>query len=321
MGVRRRTFLGLAAATAVIPALWRPAFAQAYPTRPIRMVVGFAPAGGADIAARLIGQWLSERLGQQVVIENRPGAGSNLATDMALRAPADGYTLLLALSPNAINATLYEKLPFNFIRDAAPVASIYREPNVAVVHPSLPVKNISELIAYAKANPGKVDMASSGIGTTPHLAGELFKMMTGVNMLHVPYRSAAPALTDLLGGQVQFMLPTMSSSIAHIKSDKLRVLAVTSLTRADALPDVPALNESVPGYEASTWYGIVAPRNTPSEIVARLNKEVNAALADTAMKARVANLGGTVFAGSPADFAVDTEKWAKVVKFSGARAE
>ena len=271
-----------------------------------------------DIVARLIGQWLSERLGQPFIIENRPGAGSNIATEAVVRAPPDGYTLLLVGPPNAINATLYDKLNFNFIRDIAPVASIVRVPNVMVVNPSVPAKTVPEFIAYAKANPGKINMASAGIGSSAHVAGELFKMMTGVDMVHVPYRGAAPALTDLLGGQVQVCSPRMPASIEYIKAGKLRALAVTTATRSEALPDVPTVGEFVPGYEASSWYGVGAPKNTPAEIVDKLNKEINAALADPKIKARLADLGGTALAGSPADFgkliADETEKWGKVIR-------
>jgi tripartite-type tricarboxylate transporter receptor subunit TctC len=323
MKLLRRTFLCLTAGAAALPAVSRIARAQAYPTRPMRIIVGFPPAGGADIVARLIGQWLSERLGQQFIVENRPGAGSNIGTEAVVRAPPDGYTLLLVTSPNAINATLYDKLSFNFTRDIAPVAGLTRDPNVMEVNPSVPVKTVPEFIAYAKANPGKINMASAGNGTGGHVAGELFKMMTAVNMVHVPYRGAGPALTDLIGGQVQVMFDVMTSSIEHIRAGKLRALAVTSSTRSEALPDVPTMGEFVPGYEASNIRGVGVPRNTPVEIIDRLNKEINAGLADPKMKARFADLGATVLAGSPADFgrlmAEEVEKWAKVVKFSGAR--
>ena len=323
MKLPRRNFLHLAAGAAALPAVSHIAWAQEYPTKPVHIIVGFAPGGGADIAARLIGQWLSERLSQSFVIENRPGAGSNIATEAVVRAPSDGYTLLLVSAPAAINATLYEKLSFNFIRDIAPVASISHVPHVMVVHPSFPAKTVPEFIAYAKANPGKINMASAGNGTGGHVAGELFKMMTGVNMVHVPYRGAGPALTDLIGGQVQVMFDVMTSSIEHIRAGKLRALAVTSSTRSEALPDVPTMGELVPGYEASNIRGVGVPRNTPAEIIDRLNKEINAGLADPKMKARFADLGATVLAGSPADFgrlmAEEVEKWAKVVKFSGAR--
>jgi tripartite-type tricarboxylate transporter receptor subunit TctC len=318
MKLPRRTFLHLAAGAAALPAVSRIARAQEYPTKPVRIIVGFAPGGGADIAARLIGQWLSERLGQSFVIENRPGAGSNIATEAVVRAPSDGYTLLLVSAPAAINATLYEKLSFNFIRDIAPVASISHVPHVMVVHPSFPAKTVPEFIAYAKANAGKINMASAGNGSTPHVAGELFKMMAGVNLIHVPYRSAGPALTDLLGGQVQVMFDNMASSIEHIRAGKLRPLAVTTTMRSETLPDVPTVSEFVPGYEVSNWFGVGAPKATPAEILDRLNTEINASLADPKLRARLADLGGTPLVGSPADFgkliATETEKWAKVIR-------
>jgi tripartite-type tricarboxylate transporter receptor subunit TctC len=325
MNRTRRRFLQLAAGAAALPAISRFTWAQSYPTRPVHLVVGLAAGGGADIMARLIGQWLSERLGQQFLIENRPGAGSNIATEVVVRAASDGYTLLLVNAPAAINATLYEKLNFNFIRDIVPIASISRVPNVLVVHPSFPATTVPEFIAYARANPGKISMASPGIGSPPHVAGELFKMMTGIHLVHVPYRGAAPALTDLLGGQVQVLFSTTPSSIGYIRAGTVRPLAVTSATRWEGLPDIPTLSDFVPGFEASSWYGIGAPRNTPTEIIDKLNKEINAAIADPKMKARFADLGGTVLPGSPSDFrmliAEETEKWGKVVKFSGARAE
>jgi tripartite-type tricarboxylate transporter receptor subunit TctC len=318
MKLPRRKFLHLAASAAALPAVSHIAWAQEYPTKPVRIIVGFAPGGGADIAARLIGQWLSERLGQSFVIENRPGAGSNIATEAVVRAPSDGYTLLLVSAPAAINATLYEKLSFNFIRDIAPVASISHVPHVMVVHPSFPAKTVPEFIAYAKANAGKINMASAGNGSTPHVAGELFKMMAGVNLIHVPYRSAGPALTDLLGGQVQVMFDNMASSIEHIRAGKLRPLAVTTTMRSETLPDVPTVSEFVPGYEVSNWFGVGAPKATPAEILDRLNKEINASLADPKLRARLADLGGTPLVGSPADFgkliAAETEKWAKVIR-------
>src|SRR6266487_4175529 len=325
MKLPRRQFLHLAAGAAALPAVSRIASAQAYPSRPVRIIVGFPAGGGADIVARLIGQWLSERLGQQFIIENRPGAGTNIATEAVVRAAADGYTLLLVHAANAFNATLYDKLNFNFIRDIAPVAGIIVVPNVMVVHPSVPAKTIPELIAYAKANPGKINIASGPIGGPAHVAAELFKMMTGTDMLLVSYRGGGPALTDLIGGQVQVMFPTAVSSIGYIRSGRLRALAVTAATRSDALPDLPTVSEFVPGFEASFWTGIGAPRNTPTEIVDKLNNEINAALADPSMKARLADLGGTVLAGSPADFgkliADETEKWAKVIKFAGLKPE
>jgi tripartite-type tricarboxylate transporter receptor subunit TctC len=285
------------------------------------LVVGFAPGGGNDIVARLIAQWLSERLGQPFLVENRPGAGTNIATEAVVRAQPDGYTLLFVAPSSAINATLYEKLSFNFIRDIVPVASLIRLPNVMEVNLSVPVKTVPEFIAYAKADRSKINMASPGVGTSVHLSGELFKMMAGVDMLHVPYRGTAPALTDLLGGQVQVMFGTMTGSIEYIRTGTLRALAVTTATRAEALPYVPTVAEFVPGYEASTWYGIGAPKNTPTETIDKLNKEINAGLADSKMKAQLADLGGTALAGSPAEFgriiADETEKWAKVVKFAG----
>jgi tripartite-type tricarboxylate transporter receptor subunit TctC len=325
MKLPRRTFLYLAADAAALPAVSRFARAQAYPARPVRIVVGFAPSGATDIMARLIGQWLSERLGQQFVIENRPGAGSNIGTEAVVNAPPDGYTLLVATSVNAINATLYDKLNFNFVRDIAPVASIHREPFVMEVNPSVPVNTVLEFITHAKANPGKLNMASAGIGSGNHIAGELFKMMTGVKLVHVPYRGAGPALVDLLGGQVQVMFATMSSSIEYVRAGKLRALAVTTAARSPALPDIPTVADFVSGYEASFWTGIGAPKDTPAEIIDKLNTEINAALADPKMKARLADLGSTPLPGLPADFgkliADETEKLAKVVKFAGLRPE
>jgi tripartite-type tricarboxylate transporter receptor subunit TctC len=325
MKLPRRQFLHLAAGAAVLPALSRFAWAQTYPARPVRLIVGYTAGSNLDILARLMGQWLAERLGQPFVIENRPGAGSNVATEAVVRAVPDGYTLLMVSAGNAVNATLYDNLNFNFIRDIAPVAGIIRSTNVMEVNPSFPAKTVPEFIAYAKANPGKINMASGGIGSGPHIAGELFKVMTGVDMRHVPYRGSPPALTDLLGGQVQVMFDLMSSSIESIRAGKLRALAVTTATRSAVLPDIPTIGEFVPGYEASGWQGVGAPRNTPIEIVERLNKEINAALADPKMKARLADLGGTVLAGSPAAFGKliveETEKWAKVVKFAGLKAD
>jgi len=325
MKLPRRQFLHLAGGAAALPVLSCIARAQAYPSRPVRIIVGFPAGGGNDVIARLIGQWLSERLGQQFVIENRPGAASNIGTEAVVRAPADGYTLLLVNAGSAWNATLYDKLSFNFIRDIVPVASINRSTGVMHVNPSVPAKFVSEFIALAKANPGKINMASGGVGSSQHVYGELFKMMTGVNMFHVPYRGAAPALTDLIGGQVHVMFYNMASSIEYIRTGKTRALAVTTATRSEALPDIPTVAEFVPSYEASGWLGIGAPGNTPSEIVDKLNKEINAALADPNIKARFANLGATVLAGSPADFgkhiADETEKWAKVIKFAGIKAE
>jgi tripartite-type tricarboxylate transporter receptor subunit TctC len=316
----RRAFLDLVAGAAVLPALSRPARAQTYPTRPVRIIVGFPPAGGADIMARLITPWLTERLGQRFVVENRPGAGSNIGTEAVVGAPPDGYTLLLALTPNVVNASLYHSLNFDFVRDIAPVAGISREILVMTVHPSVPARSVSEFIAYAKANPGKINFVSGGNGTTQHVAGELFKMMTGVDMVHVPYRGAAPALTDLLSGRVQAMFPGLASSIEYVKAGKLRALAVTSAARSAALPDIPTVADTVPGYEASTWYGVGAPSRTPADIVATLNKEINAAVADPKNQTRLADLGCAPLAGSPADFgrlmADDAEKWAKVIKFA-----
>jgi tripartite-type tricarboxylate transporter receptor subunit TctC len=323
MNLSRRRFLRLAAGAAALPALPRIAAAQAYPTRPVRLIVGFPPGGVADLYARLIGQLLSERLGQPFVIENRAGAGSNVATEAVVRAAPDGYTLLQATSANAWNTTLYDNLSFNFIRDISPIASIYTAPSVLVVHPSFPVKSVPELIAYARANPGKINMPSGGVGSAQHVYGELFKMMTGVDMLHVPYRGGGPALADLLAGQVPLMFDTLATSIEHIRAGKLRALAVTGATRAEVLPDVPTIGDFVPGYEGIGWQGVGAPRSTPVEIVDKLNKEINAGLADSRMKARIADLGGTVFATSPTEFgtfiAAYTEKWAKVIKFAGAK--
>jgi tripartite-type tricarboxylate transporter receptor subunit TctC len=325
MKLPRRGFLRLAAAAAVLPAVPNIAKAQSYPTRPIRLIIGYTPGGSADLTARLMGQWLSERLGQPFVIENRPGGGTNIATEAVVRAAPDGYTLLLAAPANAINATLYDKLSFNFLRDMEPVAGIIRFPNVVVVNPSVPVKSIPELIAYAKANPGKLNMASSGNGSTIHMSGELFKMLTGTDMLHVPYRGGAPALTDLISGQVQVMFDNIPTCAEHVKSGKLRGLAVTSTTRSEVLPDLPLVADFLPGYEASAWYGFSAPKNTPVEIIDRLNKEVNAILADRVAKARFAEIGAILLPGSAVDFGKllvdETEKWGKVVKFSGAKVD
>jgi tripartite-type tricarboxylate transporter receptor subunit TctC len=316
----RRQFLQLAAAAASLPAS-RIARAQTYPSRPVRIIVGYLPGGASDIVARLICQRLSERLGQQFIIENRPGASSNIATEAVVRAPADGYTLLVVTVPNVVNAMLYDKLNYNFIRDIAPVASIDRVPNVMVINPSVPAKTVPEFIAYAKANPGKLNMASTGNGSSQHIAGELFKMMTGTSMQHVPYRGVVPALADLLGGQVQVMFDVTSTSIEHIKSGRLRALAVTTATRSQALLDVPTLADVVPGYEASTFHGIGAPRNTSAEVIDKLNKEINAVLAEPAMQARLADFGATALPGSPAEFAMligdETEKWGKVIKYAG----
>ena len=321
----RRQFLHLAAGGAALPAVSRVARAQAYPTRPVRILFGYAAGGAGDIVARLISQWLSERFGQQFVIENRPGAAGIIATEAVVRAAPDGYTLLFFTSTEVIRATLYDKLNFNFIRDIAPVAGINRQALAMLVHPSFPAKTVPEFIAHAKANPGKLNMASAGNGSTNHVAGELFKMMTGVNMVHVPYRGGAPALTDLLGGQMHVYFGPMSGSIEYIKAGKLGALAVTTAMRSEALPDISTVAEFVPGYEASTWYGVAAPKNTPAEILHKLNKEITAGLADPKMKARLGDLGGTVLPGSSADFgkliADETEKWAKVVRAANIKPE
>jgi tripartite-type tricarboxylate transporter receptor subunit TctC len=321
----RRQFLSLAGAGLAAPVLSRPAVAQAYPTRPVRIIVGNAAGGGPDIVARLLGPGLSERLGQPVIIENRPGGGGNIAAEMVVNAPADGHTILLATIGHAVNAAFYEKLNYNFVRDITPVASISRDPLFMLVHPSSPAKTVPQFIAYVKANRGRISMASPGSGTAPHIAGELFKMMAGIDMVHVPYRSGAPALTDLISGQVQVYFGALPVSIEHIRAGKLLPLAVTSGTRLEVLPDVPAMSDTVPGYEVSTWFGIGAPRNTPLEIVGRLNKEINAGLGDPGLKARFADLGSSAFVGSPSDFGKfvveETDKWAKVVKFAGIKPE
>jgi len=318
MKLPRRTFLHLAAGAAALPAVSRAAWAQAYPARPVRIMVGFGSGSAFDILARLIGQWLSDRLGQPFVIENRGGAGGNLGTEAVVRAPPDGYTLLVCGSPDTINAALYDKLNFNFIRDIAPVAGIARGPNVLVVHPSFPAKTVPEFIAYAKANPGKVSFASAGIGSVSHVSGELFKAMAGVNLVHVPYRSQAPALTDLIGGQVQVIFSTMPPSIEFVRAGKLRALAVTSAMRSEALPDLPTIGDFLPGYEASVTTGLGAPKNTRPEIVERLNKEINVALADPGMKARLADLGNAPMPMTSAEFgkliADETERWGKVIR-------
>ena len=325
MKLRRREFLHLTASAGTALLAPRVARAQAYPSRPVRLVVGFTPGGAVDIIARLIGQTLSERLGKPIVIENRPGAATNLATESVVRAPPDGYTLLMANTAAAINATLYDKLSFNFIRDIAPVAGVMRGGYVAEVHPSFPAKTLPDFIAYAKANPGTINMGSAGSGASDHMAGELFKMMTGINLVHVPYRGAAPALADLIGGQVQVMFGSLPPSIEYIRSGKLRGLAVTTSTRSDALPELPTVSDFVPGYEASGWYGVCAPSRTPVEIVDKLNQEINAALADPKLKARFGELGGAALPGSPADFAKliaeETEKWGKVVRAANIKPE
>ena len=321
----RRRFLHLAAGAVALPAVMRNARAQTYPTRPVRLIVTVAAGGSPDIIARLIGQWLTDRLGQPFIIENRAGASGNIGTEIVVRASPDGYTLMLAISANAINASLYDRLNFNFVRDIAPVASISTIPLVMEVNPSVPVHTVAEFIAYAKANPGKINMASGGTGSPLHIAGELFKMMAGIDMFHVPYRSEALALPDLISGQVQIMFGVMPASLGYIRAGKLRALAVASAKRQDVLPEVPALSEFFPGYEANGWYGIGVPTATPTEIIEALNKQINAALADPTMKQRLADLGCNVFAGSPADFgkfiADETEKWAKVIKFAGIKAE
>jgi tripartite-type tricarboxylate transporter receptor subunit TctC len=321
----RRNFLHLAAGAAALPVVSRVARAQGYPTRPVRVIVPFAAGGPLDILARLMGQWMSERLGQPFVIDNRPGGGGNIGTEAVVRASPDGYTILMASTTNTINVTLYDKLNFNFIRDIAPVATISRYTFVMVVHPSMPAKTLPEFIAYAKANPSKINMASGGIGGATHVCGELFKMMTGVNMVHVPYRGQAPALADLLAGQVHVMFPTIIAPIEYIKTGRLRALAVTTATRSEALPNIPTVGEFVPGYEASGWSGVASPKNTPTEVIDKLNSEINTALADLKIKAQLADLGSTVFAGSPADFskliADDTEKWGKVIRAANIKAE
>ncbi len=323
MKLSRRKFFHLAAGAAALPAMSRIASAQAYPSRPVRIILGFAPGQAIDIVTRIIGQWLSEQLGQQFIIENRPGAGGNIATEAVVRAPPDGYTLLAIGSNNMINVTLYEKLNYDFIRDIAPVASIYRVPQIMEVNPSFPAKTVLEFIAYAKAHPGEISFASAGNGSVAHVTGELFKMMTGVDMLHVPYRGAPPALTDLISGQVHVMFDNMPSSIEHIRAGRLRPLAVTATTRWQEFPDIPTVADFVPGFETSAWAGIGAPKNTPAEIIDKLNREINGALLDPKIKARIADLGGMVLALSPTEYgkriAEETEKWAKVIKFSGAK--
>jgi tripartite-type tricarboxylate transporter receptor subunit TctC len=323
MTLARRRFLRLAAAAAVLPSMPRLARAHDYPTGPVRIIVGFAPGGSGDIYSHVIGKWLSERLGRPFITEYRPGAGTNIATEAVVRATPDGHSLLLANTANAINATLYHKLNFNFIRDIAPVASVVSQPLVMLVHPSLPINSVPEFISYAKANPGKIAMASAGNGSMSHISGELFKMMADVDIVHVPYRGAAPALTDLLGGQTQVSFPALASAIEYIRAGQLRALAVTTASRADALPEIPTLSEFLPGYETTGWFGIGAPRKTPADIVDKLNKEANAGLDDPKMRARLAELGAVPMPMTPAQFgefiAGETEKLAKVIKFSGAR--
>ena len=321
----RRQFLHLAVGAAALPTLPRIARAQTYPSRPVRLIVGYAPAGAGDISTRLMGQWLSERLGQQFIVENRPGAGTNIATEAVVRAAQDGYTLLMSSAANAINATLYERLNFNFIRDLTPIAGIMRVPHIIVVHPSFSARTLPEFIAYAKANPGKLAWASPGVGTAGHVCGELFKMMAGLNMVHVPYRGGGAAMADLLSGQLQAYVGAMTSSLEYVKAGSLRALAVTTATRSEALPEISTVSDFVPGFETSDWGGVSGPKGTPVEIIDRLNKEINAGLADPKIKARFADLGATVIPGSPADFgkliAEETEKWAKVVRFAGIKAE
>jgi tripartite-type tricarboxylate transporter receptor subunit TctC len=325
MKLPRRQFLHLAAGAAALPAASRIAGAQSYPTRPVRIVVPFGPAGTTDIVARLVGQWLSERLGEQFVVENRPGGASNVGTEAVIRASADGYTLLSIDVTAAINATLFDKLNFSFIRDTAPVANTVRVANVMVVNPSFPAFTVPEFVAYAKSNPGKISLASAGIGSPNHLSGELFKRMAGVDMTHVPYRGGGPAMADLLGGQVDVTFAVVTTAIEYIRAGKLRALAVTSTTRQEALPDIAIMGDFLAGYEATDWFGLFAPKNTPPDIIANLNKAVNEALADPKMKARLADLGGTVLPGSPADLgkliAEDAEKWGKVIRAAGIKAE
>ena len=321
----RRDLLRAAPGAIALALPSRGARAEAYPTRPVRLVVPFPAGGATDLLARLMGQWLLEHSGQPFIIDNRPGAGGNIGTESVVRAAPDGYTLLAFDTTSAVNATLYDRLNFNFIRDIAPVASIVRLPFVVLLHPSVPVKTIAEFVAYARANPGKINMASAGNGTLPHVAGELFKMMTGTEMVTVTYRGAAPALADLLGGQVQVYFGTTPASIEHIRTGRLRAIAVTTSARLDLLPDLPTVKDTVPGYEATGWWGMGAPKGTPADVIERLNGDINAALAEPALKARIADLGGTALIGSPADFAKliaeETEKWGKVVRFSGAKPE
>jgi len=325
MALMRREVLRLAACAAILPTLSRTACAQSYPLKPVRFVVGFAPGGAPDILARLMGQWLSDRLGQPFIIENRTGAGSNIATEAVVNAPADGYTLLLTSLANAVNATLYHKLSYDFARDTAPVAGISRDANVMVVVPSFPAKTVPEFLAYAKAHPGGISMASPGIGSSPHMAGELFKFLAGVDMVHVPYRSSPPALTDLIGGQVQVYFGPMAATLEYIKAGRLRALAVTTAMRADALPDIPPVADFLAGYDCSAFYGVGAPRNTPREIIEQLNNEINAGLADPKVRARLADLGSTAFVSSPSGMgkfiAEQTEKWAKVVRAANIKPE
>jgi tripartite-type tricarboxylate transporter receptor subunit TctC len=325
MNSSRRQFLHLATAAMAFPAVTQNAWAQTYPVRPVRILVGFAAGGATDVAARLMARWLSERLRQQFVVENRPGAGGNIATEAVVKSPPDGYTLLAGGVGDAVNATLFEELNFNFSRDITPVAGIMRVPNVMVVHPSVPAKTVPEFIGYAKANPGKLNMASGGIGTGPHMAGELFKMMSGVNIVHVPYRGGAPAITDLIAGQVQLMFTVPALTIEHVRAGKLRALAVTTTARLEGLPDLPTVNDFLPGYEADNWFGIFAPKNTPAEIVDKLNREINVGLADSKTKTRLADLGGATLTTSPDEFGKlivdETEKWGKVIRAANIKPE
>jgi tripartite-type tricarboxylate transporter receptor subunit TctC len=325
MEISRRAILHFAAGAAALPAVSRIGSAQSYPAKPVRIVVGFTPGSAGDIHARLIGQWLLERLGQPFVVENRGGAGGTLATEAVVRAPPDGYTLLICASPDAITATLYEKLNYNFMRDIAPVASISSAPLILVVHPAFPAETMPEFIAYAKANPGKVSFASAGIGSVVHMAGELFKVMAGVNLVHVPYRGLAPAVTDLIGGQVQAIFSTMPPSIANVRAGKIRALALTSATRSEALPELPTIGEFLPGYEVSVWQGLGAPKNVPAEIIERLNKETTAALADPGIRAKLADLGTVPMPMTTSEFAKlivnDTEKWGKVIRTANLKPE
>jgi tripartite-type tricarboxylate transporter receptor subunit TctC len=325
MNLPRRQFLYLTAGALASPAAARLAFADAYPSRPVRLIVGFTPAGGNDIIARLMGHWLTERLGQTFVIENRPGAGTNIAAELVIKSPPDGYTLFVTNLSNAINATLYEKLNFDFMRDMLPVAGIAQAPAVFAINASVPARTVTEFIAHAKANPGRISMGSAGIGSTGHLAGELFKMMAGIDMIHVPYRGNAPALTDLIAGQIEVLFPSLGSSIEYVKAGKLRAIATTDAARSDALPDLPTVAETLPGYQAASFYGIGAPRNTPAGIVDVLNTAVNAGLADPKLKARLTDLGSVLLPGPPATFgrliADETEKWGKVIRFAGLKAQ
>ena len=325
MTLRRRRYLQISAAAAAFPTLSNLALAETYPSRTVRIIVATSAGGTTDIVARLLGQWLADKLGQSFIVENRTGGGNNIGTEAAARSPADGYTLFMANTVNAINTTLYKNLNYNFTTDLVPVAIVMRSPVIMQVHPSVPAKTVPEFIAYAKANPGKVNMGSGGVGATGHMAGELFQLLSGIKLTHVPYRGESLALTDLLGGQVQVVFATAGSSIQYIKADKLRPLAVTTTERIALLPDLPTLNEYLPGYEASSWNGLTAPKNTPPEIIEKLNREINAAMADPKIKSRIVDLGGPPIIGSPADFgkiiAEDTAKWAKVIKFSGAKAE